>query len=142
MRDDTLYVSHVQAIEPQALSGAGPSVDGADVDLQGYESATCSFNFGDSGDTLSGSIYWTGTVEESDDGGGSGYTTVAAADLVGTPPVVDAPAEDTQAYTVAYVGHKRYIRLVVTGTGTHSVGTVIGGTIVRGKARHVGGDPV
>ena len=141
MRDLDNDVSVAQTIVPIVANNTTEGT-GVGVDLQGYESAMAVLHFGDSGDTLSGSVYWTPTLEESDTLG-SGYTTVAAADMVSNGfSVVDAPSEDQVVQTVSYVGSKRYIRVLVTATGTHTNGTPLSAVVVRGRARHLGGAAV
>jgi hypothetical protein len=107
------------------------------VDTAGYNSATLVAHMGNSGDTLSGSLYWTLTVTESDTSGGS-YTAVAATDLVGLSGaasyVIDAPAEDSLDVKIGYIGSKRYVKLVATPTGSHSTGTPIGMSSILGGA--------
>lgn len=112
---------------------------GTGVDLKGYESATVVFNFGISGDTLSGSVYVTPTVEESDDNS----TWSTATDLVDSGlSVIDDAAEDPALQQVGYVGTKRYIRALITFTGSHTNGMPISACVVRGRGRHIGGDAV
>ena len=41
-----------------------------------------------------------------------------------------------EIYRVGYVGGKRYVRVVLAKTGTHSNGTPLGAMIVRGHARN------
>lgn len=118
----------VQAFAPATVTTTQTS---AAINLQGYNSALIEWNFGASGDTLSGSIYFVGTVTECATSGGS-YTTVAAADLIGSVPTVDDPAEDSAIYLAAYVGTKQYIKVGVAVTGTHTNGTPIGITVFRG----------
>lgn len=110
---------------------------GVGVDTKGFEAAEMVFHFGDSGDTLSGSVYVTPTLEESDTLG-SGYTTVAAADMLGTLTVIDAPAEDQVVQAVGYTGNKRYIRALMTFTGTHTNGIPVSAVAVLHRDRHIG----
>jgi hypothetical protein len=104
--------------------------NGTGVDTRGFDSVTALFGFGASGDTLSGSVYVAGVVQESDDN--SVFTDVADADLVGTEPLVDDPAEDSAVYKVGYIGNKRYIRTKFDFTGTHSVGIECYGVVLLG----------
>lgn len=120
----------------QSLTPATRTADanGTGVDLAGCESATVLFEFGDSGDTLSGSVYVVGVVQESTDD--STYTDVADADLIGTEPTVDAPAEDTQIYAVGYRGTCRYIRAKLDFTGTHMNGIPCATSVIKGHLTH------
>lgn len=112
---------------------------GTSVDLRGYEGAQVIFNVGLSGDTLSGSVYITLSVQDSANG------TTGWADLASTKYRVDAgllvidAAADDEAITAVTVlpgaGVARYIRALATFTGTHTNGTPIGAHVIRGFAR-------
>jgi len=101
------------------------------VDRKGYEEVMFHVSLGNSADTLSGSNYIELEVEESDDN--STFTDVANADLVryvtgnntGTFGVINAPTEDSTSFQTAYRGNSRYVRIVLSFTGTHSTGTPI-----------------
>jgi hypothetical protein len=120
--------------------------DGSGIDLQGFEEATAVVSVGAEGDTLSGSVYFEVSLEHSDDD--STYTDCVQADIVnGT---IDAggiwlkldgttggdPDTAGGQWQVGYVGGKRYVRLVLAKTGTHSTGTPISGLIVKSRPRH------
>lgn len=109
---------------------------GLSVDTLGYEGAALAFHIGISGDTLSGTVLITPSVEEADATGGP-WTAVAAANLKGTLTVVDDPAEDDVVQEVGYLGTKRWIRPLFTFTGTHTVGTPISAVAILGNARHL-----
>ena len=132
-------VSIINAVKTAAGNGTG-------VDLQGYESATVLVDVGAEGDTLSSSVYFELSLEESDDN--STFTDVAQAGVIdGT---IDSggiflkldgttggdPDTTGGIFRIGYVGGKRYIRVVLAKTGTHSNGTPIGAMVVRGHARH------
>lgn len=110
------------------------------VDLQGYNDCLLIFDVGDTGDTLSGSVYVELEVEESDDN--STFTDVANTDLTnyvtgnntGTVAKIDDNAEDERTYIVGYRGTKRYVRGVLNYTGTHTNGIEIGVIAMRGLA--------
>tara|TARA_A100001201_G_scaffold71731_1_gene65590 strand:+ start:5056 stop:5520 length:465 start_codon:yes stop_codon:yes gene_type:complete len=122
------------------------AANGTGVDLQGYESATVLVDVGAEGDTLSSSVYFEVSLEESDDD--STYTDVAQASIVdgtissgGIFLKLDGTANGNPDSTggifrVGYVGNSRYIRVVLAKTGTHSNGTPLGAMVVRGSARH------
>ena len=111
--------------------------DGAGIDLANYRGCTFYAVMGDSGDTLSGSVYIELELEESDDD--STYTDCADADVqgavtgtnTGTFAVVNAPTEDQTVFATRYLGTKQYVRAVVNVTGTHTNGTPIGIVAVR-----------
>lgn len=132
-------VSLVSAVRTAAANGTG-------VDLQGYESATLIADVGAEGDTLSSSVYFEISLEHSDDN--STFTDVAQADIVdgtissgGIWLKLDGTAggnPDTagEIFRVGYIGGKRYIRVVLAKSGTHSNGTPIGAFVMKGHARH------
>lgn len=111
---------------------------GVAVDLSDYEAAEMVFHFGISGDTLSGALLVTPTLQESDTTTGGDFTNVAAADQLGTLTVIDAAAEDPAVMAVGYTGNKRYIRALVTFTGTHTNGMPISAVAVLHRDRHIG----
>ena len=132
-------VSIINAVKTAAANGTG-------VDLQGYERATVLVDVGAEGDTLSSSVHFEISLEESDDD--STYTDVAQASIIdgtiasgGIFLKLDGtaggnPDSTGGIFRVGYVGNKRYIRVVIAKTGTHSTGTPIGAMVVRGSARH------
>lgn len=110
--------------------------NGSSADLRNYRGALIVADVGNSGDTLSGSVYLELEVEESDDD--SSFTDVADADLHGYVDgtndgcfaKIDAPAEDSLHILAEYKGSKRYIRAVVNVTGSHSSGIPVGVCII------------
>ena len=130
--------SIINAVKTAAENGSG-------IDLQGFEEATAVVSVGAEGDTLSGSVYFEVSLEHSDDD--STYTDVVQADIVnGT---IDAggiwlkldgttggdPDTAGGQWQLGYVGGKRYVRLVLAKTGTHTNGTAISGLIVKSRPR-------
>ena len=132
-------VSIINAVKTAAGNGTG-------VDLQGYESATILVDVGAEGDTLSSNVYFEISLEHSDDD--STYTDCAQADIIdgtissgGIWLKLDGttggdPDSSGGIFRVGYVGGKRYVRVVLAKTGTHSNGTPIGAMVVRGHARN------
>jgi hypothetical protein len=112
---------------------------GVGVDLKGYDSAVVLIHVGDSGDTLSGSVYITPTLEDSPDN--SVWTAIPASGYrvdVGDLNVIDAPAEDSKVIQVtllAGLGRQRYVRPLLTFTGTHTNGTPISAVVIKGNPR-------
>ena len=49
--------------------------------------------------------------------------------------MVDAAAEDDLAYKLGYKGNAKYIRGVITATGTHTYGTTIVVAAILGNKR-------
>jgi len=111
---------------------------GLAVDLQNFEGALMLACLGDSGDTLSGSLYWTVQFQHSDTTTAGDFVDIPAADLKGgaNAIVIDAPAEDQIVVARSYVGAKRYVRILFTQTGTHTNGTPIAGVVVKCFPRH------
>lgn len=107
---------------------------GLTIDTLGYESCDMVFHFGVSGDTLSGSVKMQASLEDSPDN--STWTAVAAAGLQGSLSLIDAAAEDEVVQSVGYIGTQRYVRHLITFTGTHTNGCPISAVAVLGHARH------
>ena len=108
------------------LSGVTPAA-GAWIDMQGWEALTFVVSTGtvtDAG-TASGFAF---EVQESDTTAAADATAVADADLVGTEAaltVTDDTADNDLIGSIGYIGGKRYVRIVATGTtGTNAVVTV------------------
>lgn len=102
---------------------------GAGADKRGFRGTLHVISIGDSGDTLSGSVYFTVKIEDSDDD--STYAAAVTADVIGQTltagvmDTIDAPTEDSKNILVQYVGASRYSRIVLTITGTHTSGTPV-----------------
>lgn len=142
MRDIASDVSVASTIAPIVLNNDTEGT-GTAVDLQGYEAAYLVVDVGISGDTLSGALFHTIKLQESNTTTSGDFTDVAAADCIGTNGVViDDPSEDPAVVKIGYIGSKRYIRAFVDTTGTHTNGTPIGATVHRFRARHLGGAAV
>lgn len=108
------------------------------ADRQGFQDALMIASQGISGDTLSGSLYWTVAFQESD-AAGSGFANIAAADLEGgvNDHVINDAAEDPTTIVRLYRGAKRYVRILWTQTGTHTNGTPISGVIILGRPNYI-----
>lgn len=102
------------------------------IDMAGFNACNIAVLVGESGDTLSGSVYIELELQESDDN--STYTACADADITnavtgtntGTFALIDAAAEDDAVYQCKYLGDKQYVKVNVNVTGTHTNGTPIG----------------
>jgi hypothetical protein len=132
MRDIYNNINIAHALNPQTATTTKTS---SAIDLLGYNSACVLFVLGASGDTLSGSVYWTLKLQHSDDD--SSYSDVTLADLVGNTAattVVDSAGEAQQTYKFGYNGSKRYLKGVATHTGTHTNGTPMTILGLRGTA--------
>jgi len=110
---DTYHTNKaVQALAPAVQAAA---VDGAAIDLIGFDSALITLNTG----AIASAGDFGAKLQESD-ASGSGYTDVASADQHGTFP---ATLEANSAYRVGYIGskRKRYIRVSLTKAGGTSI---------------------
>lgn len=139
-RDLGTKIKHVAALTC-ILGNNNTEGTGTGVDLKGYEGAQVVFNVGDSGDTLSGSLYLVLSVEHSDEAAAN-FTALNATTQIrseaGANLTIDAPAEDTAVFVVNVLpcaGVKRYIRPMVTFTGTHTNGIPISATVAKGFPR-------
>lgn len=121
MRDIVNNIDAQSSIDPSIPTS---TQTGVGIDLQGFSGAMLAFIIG----TLTDGVH-TLTMEESDVLG-SGYTTVAAAEMEGTLGVA---VSDTNQ-RVGYKGTKRYIRAINTITGSPSTGCEIAAVVNRGIA--------
>lgn len=105
---------------------------GVSLDLQGYRAVEFAAYIGAPGVTLSGSVLIDFVLQESDNN--TTFTVVADADMFGAVlPVanagifarIDANTKASKAYGIGYRGAKRFLRVVATYTGAHTVGTPI-----------------
>lgn len=121
-----------------APANATATVTSAACDTEGYEGAAFAVIYGNSGDTLSASVYWTAKLQSCATEGGT-YADVGSADvLIGTANsfgLINAPTEDQELYWLGYNGSDRYVKTVVTPTGTHTNGTIISIVALLGMPR-------
>lgn len=119
-----------------------PAVATSDVtsdsaDVSGYEGADFVVIYGSPDDTLSGSIKMEAKLQESDDD--STFSDVAGTELYGSTSnsfaLADANSDASKRYSLGYDGDERYVRVVVTFTGTHTNGTIVTILAVRGMPR-------
>lgn len=120
LKDISQILSPVVSVAPAAARTT--STNGTGVDLRGYQAAMVTFTPA----TITDGTH-TPKLQESD-ASGSGYTDVAAGDMVGS---LAALASNT-VQTVGYRGTKRYLRAVVTVAGGPSTGGVYSAVVVRG----------
>jgi polyisoprenoid-binding protein YceI len=108
---------------------------GEAVDRWGHLDAVMVAQCGISGDTLSGSIYWTISFQDCATTTAGEFANIAAADLEGgvNDHVINAGAEDPTTIIRGYRGTKRYLRILFTQTGTHTNGTPIAGVVILGR---------
>ena len=113
----------VVLLEAQDLAHANTTT--ALLDCQNFGSAEILLAIGaltgvDATNTL------TPKLQECDTTANSSFTDVAAADIDGAFTVVNATTKDSTIQRVAYLGGKRYIRVVLTYAGTAISAGVIG----------------
>jgi len=139
MRDLANSVAAIQSIAP--VTGTSDT-NGTGVDLQGFESAVVVVNTGIEGDTLSSSVKIDFKLEDSSDNSTFSAVTAATSVTDGTVDssgiflTLDANTETPQITTIGYVGGERYIRVVADFTGTHSNGTPMAASVVKGHPHH------
>ena len=113
------------------------------VDMSDASSVDFLINMGASGDTLSGSVYWTISLQDSPDNSTFTAVTDAGSLLIAidgtiqtdaTSIVVNDPAEDSKNFEISYKvpGSKRYLKLIIAKTGTHTNGTPMSASAIKG----------
>ena len=116
------------------------------IDMSDASSVDFLVNMGNSGDTLSGSVYWTIKLQESSDN--STFTDVTDSESLliaidgekqvgATSIVVDAPTVDQKNFVISYKvpGNKQYLKLLINATGTHSNGTPVSAVAIKGTLK-------
>ena len=131
-----------------AAAALDADVNGATVDLKGFDSCTFVLSVGVGGITFSATNRIRFVMEESDDG--SAWNTVLDRDIIGqaasvTDGIVLALTSahaSAMAYRFGYKGYKRYVRLVADFNGTHGTGTPVAAVaILRGMDNPQSGQP-
>lgn len=112
MRKDSYSDVNVVASLVPAVQSA--TLKGSTVDTKGYSDALLIVNTG----AIASAGDYVVTMEHSDTTTDGDFTTVAAADKIGTLP---ATLEASTVYRQAYIGSKRYVRAVITKTGGTSI---------------------
>ncbi len=120
MRDIAPNLGIIQAVAPQVLAATDTS---AAIDLIGFNSAALVINTG----AIAGAGDFTATLQESDTTTPGEFADVDAAHLVGTFP---SSLEADSVVKVGYIGHKRYVRTVLTKNSGTSI--AVGALIVKG----------
>ena len=119
MRSDTTTAFGISA----TLSGVTPAA-GNIVELTDYAAATFLYQTGAVADAGAAGGF-TLEVQESDTTAAADFTAVADADLVGTEAalaVTDDTTDSVAIGSIGYIGTKKYVRVVVTGTtGTDAI---------------------
>jgi hypothetical protein len=126
MRDG---LNNLQVVKgaPQTLAGVTPN-NSAAFDVRGFSTATFDLHTGvvtDAG-TAAG---FTMKLQHSDTLVGADFADVASDEILGGPNVTVTldTADNVIAGSVGYLGNKRYVRAVFTGTtGTDAIVSVVG----------------
>lgn len=107
----------VHAIAPAALAA---NTNGAAIDTRGFESVEFAFHVG----TAFVGGGFNSSFEESATGAFAGeQNAVVADDLLGTAPVISI-GDANAVFRCGYIGKKRYVRPVLTETGTITAGVI------------------
>lgn len=139
LRDIISNIKESVGFNPEVLTA---DKNGVTFDMQGFESLMAMVQVGVSGDTLSGSVFLELILQHGDLQDGSDAVAVTSADDVlpgtalplGVFATIDDPAEDDAVHTVGYRGTKRYVRVVVDLTGTHTNGIPVAVVGIKGDA--------
>jgi hypothetical protein len=119
MRSDTTTAFGISA----TLSGTTPAA-GNIVDLADYAAATFLYQTGAVTDAGAAGGF-TLVVQHSDTTAAADFAAVADADLVGTEADLAVTLDTTDSVaigSIGYIGTKRYVRVVITGTtGTNAI---------------------
>lgn len=127
MRDLHSGIKRLIVVAPQAVgtSGIAGGKLSAVIDRRGYDAVEFIYSSGTSAsvaDTITPVVYESTAT-------GSGFTSVADADLVGTESAITLSAAATK--NVGYVGSKPYLKLRLYGTGTATA--IVAATADLGK---------
>lgn len=105
---------------------------GVAVDLSDYNAAVACIYTGSVTDGT-----WTPELQETDTSSvATSWAAVTSTDLDGSFAAFTASRAAGTVTEVGYKGTKRYLRLVLTSTGTITTGGVISGFIVKGDPRN------
>ncbi len=126
MRDLANNTNTVKVLDPIVITADN---NPAGIDIQGFKSIVFSVSTGVEGDTLGSSVKFDFILQESDDN--SSFTAVTSSKAVTGKDVtstgifltLDANGETPQIQSIGYIGGKRYARVVIDATGSHSNGT-------------------
>jgi hypothetical protein len=128
--------SNVLVSQPALAATITATRTSSAVDMQGFNSLNVIFAVGQTGDTLSGSVYWTLKLTHSDDN--VTFPDVVASELNAgaATAVINSNSLDEAVYSFGYNGGKRYVKAVATNTGTHTNGTPMSVLALRGAAAY------
>lgn len=130
MRDLLNEIKVLTAVAPVVVSNNTPPTE-IEIDRQGYESLTFAIALGVLADT---DATFAVTLTESDTSG-TGYTSVAADDIVLNSETSFDYSADNGCKKVGYIGNKRFVKCTVTPTN-NSGNAPIGVVAILGHATH------
>lgn len=144
MRDLANNINVLKSISAIRAQGT-TDLTGDHIDRKGYESVTHVVSVGVSGDTLSGALKLELILEHADadaNGNPGTYAAVTSNDDVldntvaagGIFAVIDSLAKDDVVVKIGYRGNKRFSRVKVDLTGTHTNGTPVAAMAILGDA--------
>lgn len=119
-----LSVTHLR--DASAITASN---NGTALDLQFHHAASFIVNVG----TYTDGTAYAFSLEDSADN--STFAACAAADVQGTIANVTSTGTDQKSGILSYIGTKRYVRLVITVTGSPGTGCVIGVTGLKAFPR-------
>ncbi len=136
--DFLTMIEFTQQVDPAVITSDVAAATGNSLAREDAVGLGFIVNVGESGDTLSGSVYLTVTLQESSDD--SVFTDVADADceiwvngskVSANGIVIDGAADDDAIITILYKGHAEYCAVELDLTGTHTNGIPVGVTGMR-----------
>lgn len=146
---DNLHIEEMY--EVKAVLANNTTLKGAAIDTLGYDAVTISTSIGAWGDTVSGGLI-EGVLQESDDTVDGNFTTVAATDIDGDSVVpastvsgagatvglfsVSSTSNDQKSKKTAYLGRKRYLRILFNCEKNLASGTPITVKMIGNKANY------
>lgn len=131
MKDLKNKTGLVQLLEPTDL--AHTTTKSKLLDLAGFNGAVLEVSIA-ALTGVDGSNYVTPKLQESDTTADTAFTDVSSDDLIGAFSAVNSTSLDSVIQSVGYKGVKRYVRVVLTYTGTAITAGVIGVTGILGLA--------
>ncbi len=131
----------IQALAPNTYNADTVS---AAIDTQGVEAITFVTNMGTFGDadTVASANKIDFQVQHSDDTVSGNFVDVLASDLSDTVSAgsetgvyarIDDATDASKVYASGYIGAKRYVRINVDFTGTHSTGSKFAVSVVKSE---------
>jgi hypothetical protein len=133
-KSKTYYEQKVTPALAPAARSAAATVNGADINRQGFEALLFVLSVG----TWTDGTHTYKLQEAPDNGAGApgAYTDVALTDQVGAFAVVSAAGNSNTTQKVGYIGAQKFVRMAVTTAGA-TTGAVSGAAALLGSARNL-----